>query len=325
MRWAFASLIAFLALSAFARFVADAPWWMSIAAGAFGGLACLGLGLWRDPAADASQARMNLGTGLLVGILVSGTIAVTQLAAQRETNEREDRATHAADARAERESVRLTVSLRRDLPGIDLDDRDLRGLYLRGKNLRGASLRRTNLDGVDLMRADLSGDARLDGARIRRANLSLTNLEGVHLKAARVSSTDFGGADLSFADARGLVAVRVNLEGATLEQALLAGARFDHAVLARARMVSAQLPRASLVGTTLVAATLRGAELVKADFTRADLRRADLRDAILDQADLRGADLRAARLAGATFREALIDANTQTSGVDLRTRGALMR
>lgn len=104
------------------------------------------------------------------------------------------------------------------------------------------------------------------------------------------------GADLTYADMRGIVAPGCFLPGAELR-----GVDFSGAELPGAYLRGSDLRASTLAGANLAGASLRQADLRHADLRNADLRRADLRDARFGGADLRGARLTGARLEGSVI------------------------
>ena len=76
------------------------------------------------------------------------------------------------------QSLRLTLSTRRDLTAVDLRERDLQEFYLYAKNLSHAQLTNANLTAANLMRS------RLLGAQLRGATLIAAKLRGANLREA---------------------------------------------------------------------------------------------------------------------------------------------
>lgn len=207
----------------------------------------------------------------------------------------------------------------RDLAHALLPFSDLAGKHLHGDcshvHLAHASLQRAALDGCRLAGARLQG-ADLTDASMR--DVVAIRVEGAGMLAPRVDAegASFVGADLSGAQ----------LSGARLQDAELAGARLAatnlaHADLSRARLDSNDLTTTDLDGAVLRKASLRrvqaggvawrdldgeGSDWAHSDLTGsrlhgAQLHRASFRYCHLAEIDWRGADLRAADLTGAVF------------------------
>jgi uncharacterized protein YjbI with pentapeptide repeats len=271
------------------------------------GLATLfgvGLCLWiRDP---------NKGWGDLgQGVMVSVAVAVALMAVQRDADDR-TRATEASRQNtAERQSLQLALTLKRDLRGIALADRDLHGFFLADRNL----------DAADLHGADLRG-ADLHGARFREASLVSAKLD-----AATVSLADLRGAvlvpDALVGDtstqpdnrARPATFRKADLERANLRRLELGGVNFRGALLAGADLRDSRL-------TDIIPgdrATFRNAFLVFADLQNSFVGSVDFRGATLGGARFCGArDLRRARLEGARYD----DTTRWPRGFDPKSRGA---
>jgi uncharacterized protein YjbI with pentapeptide repeats len=130
--------------------------------------------------------------------------------------------------------------------------------------------------------------------------------------AQALERTVRSGADLTYADLRGLVAPGCFLPGADLR-----GADFSAADLTNGYLRGADLRSSAFLGARLAYASMRQADLSKADLRDADMRRADLRDA-----RFAGADLRGVRLTGARLEGALIDWRWSAFPVELLRRDA---
>jgi uncharacterized protein YjbI with pentapeptide repeats len=159
-----------------------------------------------------------------------------------------DRALRRREEAAERENLKLTLSMTRELRGVDLHGRDLHGVMLRHKDMRGANLRGANLseasiERVPLADADLAG-ADLQGARFGRPGESVTDaslfgtdltradLRGAwlrcDLRAARFEGADLRGADLSESLATHPHPEKATDEEVIREAADFRGAKYDH-------------------------------------------------------------------------------------------------
>jgi hypothetical protein len=85
-----------------------------------------------------------------------------------------------------------------DLSYADIRGADLSYAYLSRANLSYADLSGANLRGADIRGADLSY------AYLSRANLSYANLSGANLRGADIRGANLGGADIGYADLRGV-------------------------------------------------------------------------------------------------------------------------
>jgi hypothetical protein len=102
---------------------------VAAAAGGLVGLAGIGWLLWRT-APDPLQAKADLGTGLLIGVVVATVVGGAQIGIDERRRDAERRQQAATQRAAEQQSLRLTVGLREELAGIDLSGQDLSGFYL---------------------------------------------------------------------------------------------------------------------------------------------------------------------------------------------------
>lgn len=286
-----AAFVALLPVSfLFARGVLDFS--VASAAGVTTGVVAgvVGLALWTQ-AKGRKELMGDVGTGLLVGLLVTAITIATQAGLDRR-----------AEDRAARQTLLLSVTLQRDLVGIDLHGRDLSGAFLRRKDLRGAQLQHGTFRGTDFSRSRLSGtDTSLEGSDLRGARFVRADLRHATLHDARAKGADFTDARADDADVSSPHFGAVIFEGASLRNvfangSLLTGTNFGHADLRDGEFVEAHLEDSHFEG-----ADLRRADLTGAHLAGASLREADLRDAYLDGADLRyarhlpRADLRGAR------------------------------
>jgi uncharacterized protein YjbI with pentapeptide repeats len=283
--------------AALAARLAGAGWLPSVGLGALCLVVGGGVVLW---SADPERSPSQLGAGLVAGALVAIAVGITQYALEqrvRAAQDRDERARAERDRRfayAQQQSeLRITVSMQRDLEGLDLVRRDLRGFVLARKNMR---------------RVDLSG-ARLDGANLSEANLDYSRL------ACPVESTV---RDVLVCRERRLAAHLVN---AKLIAASLREAHLQQAVLRNVEAVGADFTRADL---RTADASLGDFSL--ADFTASDLNNVNLFKARLEGADFQGADIRRAmlcyvRLRGSNLRRADLS-ETLLVGADLRGGGS---
>ena len=141
-------------------------------------------------------------------------------------------------------------------------------------------------------------------ANLRGANLRWADLRGVNLSEADLRGADLSGANLYDANLSGADLSGANLYGANLRGADLRGANLRWANLYGANLSEANLYDANLSGADLSGANLYGANLRGADLRGANLRWANLYGANLSEADLRGANLYGANLSGANLRGA---------------------
>lgn len=98
----------------------------------------------------------------------------------------------------------LSLSLRRDLSGVDLRRRDLRHFFLHGKDLSNANLTGADLSGANLSRARLRG-ADLTEACLANADLSGADLRGAIFFATAMDSAVLDGADLRSTELQGFL------------------------------------------------------------------------------------------------------------------------
>jgi uncharacterized protein YjbI with pentapeptide repeats len=237
-----------------------------------------GLILWWPTRGDV-EARASLGQSLLTGVGVGAVISLVFFFLNDETQKHQtqiaNRQSKVQQETSARQTLRLTLSLQRDLTGVDLNHKDLRSFDLARKTLSFA-----NFDG-----------ARLAGARMVGASLYQSSFIAASLV----------GANLSAADARGALFAGADLHRAMLSSALLDDARFG---------TDDRGHVADLSSAILIDAHLRNSCLARANLRGALLGGADLTDAVLTNADLRGAKLErdgipvnftGASLAGAKF------------------------
>ncbi len=174
---------------------------------------------------------------------------------------------------------------RRDLTGLDLSGVDFRGADLFAANLSGSMLQRANFAGANMNRtvaneADFS-DANFTKADMfavvmNKSDLTGADLSGARiigeLKDARMNKAKLVGADLGADPAnQGMVPVRVDLSGVSLEGADLTDANMIHTVLNFASLRDAKLVNTRFNWAKLTGANLDGADVSDADFTDADL------------------------------------------------------
>ena len=209
-------------------------------------LVIFGLLLLRPHLSDG-EARQSIGASLVTGAVISLAFFFVQNADEDNTRKISDRQT-----------LRVTVGLQRDLSGADLNNQDLSGFDLSKKDFSDADLHSATLADATLLRA-----------RLDRAQLDEANLEHADLTEASLVQAELNGADLEQAGMR-----RAVLDGAVIGE----GANGKGANLSKATLVDADLR-----GACLAFADLRGAVLGGADLTDAVLTGADMRGAVLEQ------------------------------------------
>ena len=187
-----------------------------------------------------------------------------------------------------------------DFKGAKLAHSDFFGTDFTGANLRGTDLSHTRLDRSVLIRTDLSG-ANLSGATILRPTVYTdlgenladaprfagANLAGIRVMA-KMSGSDFHGADLTGANLSPLESRPGQGTITTLAKNVLKSCDFSHAIMRGVNLDRAVLTFSRFVGTDLHDANFVNADLSKADFTGADLTGANLTGADLDGATLLG-------------------------------------
>jgi|GEM_PF-26792 len=179
---------------------------------------------------------------------------------------------------------------RRDLTGLDLSGIDfkradlfaanLSGASAQGANFAGANLNRMVADATDFSGADFKGASLfavvMNGADLTGANLSDTRIIG-QLAKARMDKAKLVNADLGADPAnQGMVPVRVDMAGVSLQGADLTGANLVHTVLTFADLRDATLTDARFNWAKMSGAKLDGADVAGADFSNADLGDASL-------------------------------------------------
>jgi hypothetical protein len=222
------------------------PWVWALVFGVLAvGLLGGGFALWCAPRGDASTAKSDLGLTMIgsgIALFTGFLIALVIFDAQR----RIDRGLKRREEAAERENLKLTLSMTHDLRGVDLHDRDLSGLFLTEKDLRGANLRGVNLSDARIAGGSLD-EADFNSADLRRAKFVLGSLDqqvgltgadftGADLRGARfqadIRKAVFDSADLRGADLRRTLAVHPHPDDVTQdavegEAAIFDGARYD--------------------------------------------------------------------------------------------------
>jgi uncharacterized protein YjbI with pentapeptide repeats len=214
-----------------------------------------------------------------------------------------------------------------DLTGIDLNGADLSRAALRGSqidettNFAGADFSGTDFAGVDLSRANLSNailsaatsfvGATLSDGMAHGVNLACLQPEGTGGCHFEQQTTQFKGANLTFANLSGVGLATADLEGAILDDAVLVGANLNLVSLKNAKLRGALL--GAEPGSGAPVTQLGGAFMVNVDLTDADLRGVNLTgahlygDSLLLRTRLDSADLSRAICAGAAFSGTLTD------------------
>jgi uncharacterized protein YjbI with pentapeptide repeats/endonuclease YncB( thermonuclease family) len=211
--------------------VFDWPLPRVVALGAFICLLALGLGLWLEWPTDSRWSAF--GQAIFGSALLAAAVwAISEF--QR--------------AQDERQSLRVTVGLQKDLSGADLSGKDLSDVQLAGKILAGADLTDADLEETSLVGANLRA-ADLDGADLSGSDLGKANLEGASLVKSELDGAGLFRANLNDAD----------LKAATLTDASMVATRLRNACLARADLTGARLPGAVLYGAQLAGADVSGA------------------------------------------------------------------
>jgi uncharacterized protein YjbI with pentapeptide repeats len=227
----------------------------------------------------------------------------------------------------------------RDLAGADLAGIDLGGADLREVQLEHANLCNARLAGANLAKAVLTG-ACLDGADLHAACLDGANLcgswaraadfRGASLRAARAIDAQWQSAQLQGATLDDMLALRIDLTAACLDdvncartvlaEARAAGSQWRNARWQQTVAGGAQFAQADFSAATLERSVLLDAQLQKsnwhaarlagvyaggkADWSGASLAGASLRRCGLHGASLRGADLSGGQFAQCDFGEA---------------------
>lgn len=155
----------------------------------------------------------------------------------------------------------------------------------------------------------------LRGADLGYANLKGVNLRGADLIEAQLSEAELQGADLRGANLAGACLRETDLRNADLRGAILgetdlADAVFDYADLRGAQLEKSNLHFAHCSGANLTSASLREADLTLANLTSANLSKVDLSGADLSNTNLTGANLTGANLTRARCLETNFSAAT---------------
>jgi uncharacterized protein YjbI with pentapeptide repeats len=271
-------------------------------------------------AENPDDGRAQFGRPLLVGAIVGLTFMPAQAAMQAQLRSQDENLQRRVAEDAERRELLLQLTLRRDLPGIDLRAEDLSGTYMYGKNLAGANLQSADLRGANLNYADLRSanltrthfdGADLYGARFEGAVLDHTSFSGADLRQARFSGQNWPGEpdvdrSLEIPDA----AFRADAAAgppADFSKALLDHATFEQVDLSHASFAGAQLSGAKFTDSILHGADFSRTDPAPTFLYRTDLCRASYREAVFgfvyyDNVSLRNADLEGAHLGGGFYR-----------------------
>jgi len=153
----------------------------------------------------------------------------------------------------------------------------------------------------------VSGGADLSYANLRGVNLGDADLGGANLSYVNLSYANLRGVNLGDADLGGANLSYVNLSYANLRDADLGGVNLRGADLSYADLSYANLSYANLRDADLGGVNLRGADLSYADLSYANLSYVNLRDADLGGVNLGDVNLRGANFRGANLRGANLD------------------
>jgi hypothetical protein len=141
------------------------------------GLLGFGIALWRSDR-EIAGSRGNLGAALISGVILAIVFTGGQFVAEVQR-----------ERQADRRNLQVTLSLTRDLTGIDMQERSLTGLYLYRKVLIDADLHGADLRGATLDRSDLRG-AILYDADLYDARFWFADLRCADLREARIFPID---------------------------------------------------------------------------------------------------------------------------------------
>ena len=256
--------------------------------------------------------------GLLLGVLLGGSVSFVYLAGKNKSNARFHRIQmdqQAALIEATRDSGQMKLMSNlldkiddelQDNPTRILSDETIERIvalsysfqshpYVEGDS---ASIHNRN-PGRGYLLLTLS-KLKLDSSTLQKI-LTQTSFAGAALRDADLNNANLSGADLRGADLQG-----ANLQGANLNRANLKGANLWGANMSEAKMDSADLTRADVRWSDLNGADLKKVILHEADLTSAQLRKADLRGAVLQWADFTGAFLNEANLDSADLFRAIL-------------------
>ncbi len=138
-----------------------------------------------------------------------------------------------------------------------------------------------------------------DGNTLEERDLSRGQLIGIHLPKLNLKGASFQDADVRYSNLAGANLENANLKGANLEGtrltgANLAGANLEGAIVDKVNLWRADLKEACLRNATLIHASLRATRVDNVDFSNANLQGANLSgakgclSAKFDNANLRG-------------------------------------
>ncbi len=231
------------------------------------------------------------------------------------------------------DKVNLTHFADHDL----FEGKDMSYASFKGTQLGGGTLRLAKLENADFSGNDLSGT--------NHHNFSDTNLRYAKFVGANLTGMNFEGASLDYADFTNATFSAVNLNGATLNQAIfkgaqLAGQNFNGADLKGTNFTETSFQGAQLQGavfdsdTTLTNASFEGVNLTQVDFSQVssfegvnfknanltgqNFEGKSLNNANFEGADLTSANLRNANLEGAVFYNSTVLTGAQMEGAILR-------
>lgn len=186
----------------------------------------------------------------------------------------------------------------------DLAKADLEGIQAKQLYIAGADLVRRNLDGARIEFLNARG-ANLSDAQARKLVAYRVDLTDARLPQIDLTEASLRQATLRNADLRGAI-----LTGANLTITDAGSADFNKGRAARARF-DAQSETSSLAGAKFDGADLRGASFrYIRDMRGASFRNADLTAVAFEAMNVSGVDFSGAKLSGSTWRNTIYDCAT---------------
>ncbi len=187
------------------------------------------------------------------------------------------------------ESIEAESSQWQDICGKD-------AIFIRAK-LNNASFQQAQLPGADFESAELCHSnfslAKLENATFERVNATESNFFKADISGLRASlSANFSGANFSQASGNSPIFSSSNFQGADLSYADMPGSNFD---------------RANLQTANLSATNLKQARFIKANLTNAKVIKANLMQATVERANLHQADIRGSNCYEVEFLNAVVD------------------
>ncbi len=126
--------------------------------------------------------------------------------------------------------IKVIVSCKNDLNGVNLINVNLEGANLWEANLEGAIISQSNLVGAQLAKANLQG-ARLLWTDLQVASLLSADLRGAYIGGANLAHAFLSSANLQGAHLEGANLIHADLRRANLQEAELRGANLQEADL----------------------------------------------------------------------------------------------